>query len=218
MHYTCGKARASETLKKGGGGLQFIKKKAESSLSLVVFVIWHGFFAPHLNIQNRWSRGGERHEEEESCRNCRDNCLLNRQPLERGQIRSRRIDIYLESLGEVVGETQQETCCGERGDSEEAGQGKGPLNKNTKHTYTNTHPWPRQNALFIWLLDETVAASATDLLWHVAKLLTSCRSFTRVPVCTRTHVSKKDVDQHGECVLNNIQLHCSLFLHLRVRN
>lgn len=89
----------------------------------------------------------------------------------------------------------------------------------TLNTHTRTHtPWPRHNALFIRLLDETVAASATDLLRHVAKLLTSCRSFTRVPVCTRTHVSKKDVDQYGECVLNNIQLHCSLFLRLRMRN
>lgn len=68
---------------------------------------------------------GERGREE-SRRNCRDDCLLvertARQTLESGQIRSRRIDIYLEWLGVVVWETQQGTCCGERGDSEVGGE------------------------------------------------------------------------------------------------
>lgn len=68
---------------------------------------------------------GREGEKEESRRNCRDDCLLvertARQTLESGQIRSRRIDIYLEWLGGVVWETQQETC-GERGDSEVGGE------------------------------------------------------------------------------------------------
>lgn len=51
----------------------------------------------------------------------------------------------------------------------EAGREVVLMEKNThKHTL-----WLRHNAFFIWLLDEKATISVADLLWHVAKVLTS---------------------------------------------